>query len=44
MLFILGGLAGYLATRFFKAGQPPVPAMAIDEAQKIKRTFRKRRR
>jgi uncharacterized membrane protein YqjE len=44
MLFVLGGLAGYLATRFFKAGQPPVPAMAIDEAQKIKRTFRKRRR
>ena len=44
LLFILGGLAGYLAARFLKAGQPPVPEMAIDEAQKIKRTFRKKRR
>jgi uncharacterized membrane protein YqjE len=43
LLFILGGLAGYLAARFLKAGQPPVPEMAIDEAHKIKRTFRKRR-
>ena len=43
LLFVMGGLAGYLAARFFKSGQPPVPAMAIDEAQKIKRTFRKRR-
>jgi hypothetical protein len=43
MLFIMGGIAGYLAARFLKAGQPPVPAMAIDEAQKIKKTFRKRR-
>jgi uncharacterized membrane protein YqjE len=43
LLFVLGGLAGYLAARFLKAGQPPVPAMAIDEAQKIKRTFRKKR-
>jgi uncharacterized membrane protein YqjE len=41
--FVMGGLAGYLAARFMKAGQPPVPEMAIDEAQKIKRTFRKRR-
>jgi uncharacterized membrane protein YqjE len=44
LLFILGGMAGYLAARFLKAGQPPVPEMAIDEAQKIKRTFRKKRR
>ena len=43
LLFILGGMAGYLAARFLKAGQPPVPEMAIDEAQKIRRTFRKRR-
>ncbi len=43
LLFVLGGMAGYLAARFLKAGQPPVPTMAIDEAQKIKRTFRKRR-
>jgi hypothetical protein len=39
---VLGGMAGYLAARFLKAGRPPVPEMAIDEAQKIKRTFRKR--
>lgn len=44
MLFVLGGIAGYLAARFLKAGQPPVPSMAIDEAQKIKRTLRKKRR
>jgi uncharacterized membrane protein YqjE len=43
LLFLLGGLAGYLAARLFKASQPPVPEMAIDEAQKIKRTFGKRR-
>jgi len=41
ILFILGGMAGYLAARFVKASSPPVPAMAIDEAQKIKKTFRK---
>jgi uncharacterized membrane protein YqjE len=44
MLFVMGGMAGYLAARFLKAGQPPVPTMAIDEAQKIKRTFLRRRR
>jgi hypothetical protein len=44
VLFIMGGMAGYLAARFLKAGQPPVPSMAIDEAQKIKRTIRKKRR
>jgi predicted Na+-dependent transporter len=43
LLFVLGGIAGYLAARFLKASQPPVPTMAIDEAQKIRRTFRKRR-
>jgi uncharacterized membrane protein YqjE len=43
LLFVLGGMAGYLAARFLKAGQPPVPEMAIDEAQKIKKTFRRRR-
>ena len=46
LLFGMGGLAGYLAARFFKDSSPPVPAMAIDEAGKIKRTlkFRKARR
>jgi uncharacterized membrane protein YqjE len=36
LLFILGGLAGIVAARFFKSGSPPVPAMAIDEARKTK--------
>jgi uncharacterized membrane protein YqjE len=44
MLFLLGGLAGYLAARFFKESSPPVPAMAIDEAGKIKRTLMFRRK
>ena len=44
LLFLLGGLAGYLAARFFKDSSPPVPAMAIDEAGKIKRTLMFRRK
>jgi uncharacterized membrane protein YqjE len=44
LLFVFGGVAGFLAARFLQAGQPPVPEMAIDEAHKIKRTFRKLRR
>ena len=44
LLFMLGGIAGYLAARFLKASTPPVPAMAIDEAGKIKRTLRALRR
>jgi uncharacterized membrane protein YqjE len=36
VLFILGGVAGMVAARFFKSGAPPVPAMAIDEARKTK--------
>src|SRR3954471_7668774 len=38
-LFVLGGLAGFLAARFFKKGSPPVPTMAIEEAQLIKQTL-----
>jgi hypothetical protein len=44
LLFVLGGVAGFLAARFVKASSPPVPAMAIDEAGKIKRTLQKFRR
>jgi uncharacterized membrane protein YqjE len=44
LLFTLGGIAGYLAARFFKESSPPVPAMAMDEAGKIKRTLMFRRR
>ena len=38
LLFLLGGLAGFLAARFFKGGAPPTPAMAIEEAKQIKET------
>jgi uncharacterized membrane protein YqjE len=38
VLFLLGGLAGFLAARFFKKGAPPTPEMAIEEAQLIKET------
>ncbi len=44
LLFLLGGFAGYLAARFLKEGKPPVPEMAIDEAGKIKRTLKFRRK
>jgi hypothetical protein len=37
-LFLLGGLAGFLAARFFKRGSPPTPEMAIEEAQLIRET------
>jgi hypothetical protein len=44
LLFILGGVAGYLAARFFKESTPPVPAMAIDEAGKIRKTLMRRKK
>jgi hypothetical protein len=39
VLFLLGGVAGFLAARFFKKGSPPTPTMAIEEAQLIKQTL-----
>jgi hypothetical protein len=44
MLFLLGGLAGYLAAKFLKESSPPTPDMAIDEAGKIKKTLMFRRK
>jgi H+/Cl- antiporter ClcA len=38
LLFIIGGLAGFLAARFFKRGSPPTPELAIEEAQRIRET------
>jgi uncharacterized membrane protein YqjE len=38
LLLVVGGLAGFLAARYFKRGTPPTPAMAIEEAQLIKET------
>src|SRR5215213_9724754 len=30
LLLLLGGLAGFLASRFLKSGTPPTPVMAIE--------------
>ena len=38
VLFLLGGLAGFIASKAIKKGSPPTPQMAIDEAQLIKQT------
>lgn len=38
ILFVLGGLAGFLAFRAFKAGAPPTPDLAIEEAKRIRQT------
>ncbi|HEV3229311.1 MAG TPA: phage holin family protein [Solirubrobacteraceae bacterium] len=37
-LLLLGALAGYTAARAFRSSTPPTPAMAIDEAKKIRET------
>jgi uncharacterized membrane protein YqjE len=39
VLFIVAGLAAYMAARWFKGGAPPTPEMAIDEAQRIRETL-----
>jgi hypothetical protein len=39
LLFLFGGIAGFLAARFFRQGTPPTPQMAIEEAQLIKATL-----
>lgn len=39
VLFLFGGIAAFLAARFFKKGTPPTPQMAIEEAQLIKATL-----
>ena len=38
LLFLLGGLAGYVAARAIKAGSDPAPRMAIEEAKLIRET------
>jgi tetrahydromethanopterin S-methyltransferase subunit F len=38
ILLILGAIAGWVAARFFKAGAPPTPELAIEEAQRIRET------
>ena len=39
LLLLIGGLAGFLASRFFKGGVPPTPQMAIEEGRLIKETI-----
>jgi hypothetical protein len=39
-LFVLGALAGWIAARLLKAGSPPTPQMAIDEARRTKEELR----
>ena len=36
ILTVLAALAGFIAARAFKAGTPPIPEMAIEEAQLVK--------
>jgi uncharacterized membrane protein YqjE len=38
ILFLLGGIAGFVAARLVKRGSPPTPQMAIEEAQLIRGT------
>jgi uncharacterized membrane protein YqjE len=38
VLFLLGALAGYIASRALKSGAPPTPQLAIDEAKLIRET------
>ena len=38
ILIILAALAGYIASRLFKSSSPPTPALAIEEAQRIRTT------
>src|SRR3954451_24091263 len=39
VLFLFGGIAGFMAARFFRKGSPPVPQMAIEEGKLIKATI-----
>ena len=43
-LLLLGGLAGFLASRAFKKGAPPTPEMAIEEARRTKLELEEARR
>jgi putative superfamily III holin-X len=40
VLFLVGGLAGFLAARAFKRGSPPTPELAIGEAKRIQETVK----
>jgi hypothetical protein len=38
ILFVLGGVAGFVAARLLRSGSPPTPELAIEEAQRIRET------
>jgi hypothetical protein len=38
ILLIIAAIAGYVASKLLKAGAPPTPDLAIEEAQRIKET------
>jgi predicted phage tail protein len=40
VLFVLGGIAGFLAARWFKSISSPAPEMAIEEAKLIRETVK----
>ena len=40
VLFLLGGLGGFLAARAFKRASPPTPDLAIAEAKRIQETVK----
>ena len=40
ILFIIGGIAGFLAARWLKSVQSPAPEMAIEEAKLIRETVK----
>ena len=40
ILFIVGGIAGYLAARWLKSVQSPTPEMALEEAKLIRETVK----
>lgn len=40
VLLILGGVAGFVASRVLKSGNPPRPDLAIEEAQRIRETVK----
>ena len=42
VLFLLAGLAGFIALRLFKKGSPPTPDLAIEEAKLHARAVRGR--
>ena len=40
ILFVVGGIAGYLAARWLKSVQSPTPEMALEEAKLIRETVK----